>query len=83
MKHRKERIVKDYKYDDVQKAWVTGNGSGLINTCVECGAKLEHNKDYNYLEEWWASYTCPECKRKFKYMPSDMGQSLPILQQYR
>jgi RNase P subunit RPR2 len=70
----------------VRKAFVrpskTGYG-GFPTTCVECGGSLSRNDDYDYNSEWWISYTCDDCGTKFRYMPSDMGQTLPALESYK
>jgi len=58
-------------------------GSGFPTHCPECDSVLESNDDYNYASDWWASFTCTNCKIKIKYMPTDMGQTLPQLVQYK
>ena len=62
------------------KVW---RDSGVFPShCPKCDGRLKLNNDYNYNSDWWASYTCTKCKRKIKFMPSDMGQTLPQLIRY-
>ena len=76
-------MLKKYKTRNWEsKVWKNENGNHLINTCIECGSKLEVNTDFNCASEWTASYTCTKCGSKFAYQPSDMGQSLPWLVRY-
>jgi len=76
------RVVKRYKRPH-DGTWKEGRGNSLINTCIECDEALVSNDDYDYASEWWASYTCTSCGRTYRYMPSDMGQTMPTLEQYK
>ena len=76
---------RDIKQSDVDKAFKLPSETGLWNgptTCVDCDGMLERNDDWDYNSEWWMSRTCTECGQKWRYMPSDMGQSLPSLERY-
>jgi len=57
--------------------------SAFPTTCVECGSRLRKNEDFDYMNEWTISYTCKKCGRKYAYQLSDMGQSVPLLVQYK
>jgi len=72
------------KYDNIEKAFELKikDSYGFPTTCMECGCELERNTDFNYASDWTCSYTCKECKSKFAYQPTDMGQSLPWIEKY-
>ena len=69
-----------------KKAFSLPSETGMWNgptTCVSCGGRLKKNDDWDYMNEWWMSKTCTKCGQKWRYMPSDMGQSLPQLEKYK
>jgi len=72
----------EYNWSKTYKRVFKGPG-GFPSHCPECGGILKVNSDYNYANDWWASYTCMKCNRKIKYMPTDMGQTLPQLIRYK
>jgi len=77
-------MLKKYTYKEMNaKAFVLPSEyGGFPTTCMECGSRLENNKDFDYQKEWTASYTCTKCGAKFAYQPSDMGQSLSWISKY-
>ena len=74
-------MIKEYKWKKVVDKVFKGPGA-FPSHCPECGHELKLNDDYDYMSEWWSSYTCTHCKTKIRYMPTDMGQTLPQLERY-
>jgi len=77
--------MKEYKWSETyKKVFKDGrNSGGFPSHCPECKEPLVPNDDYNYASDWWASYTCTGCSARIKYMPTDMGQTLPQLIKYK
>ena len=75
-------MTKEYKWSEVVAKVFRGSGA-FPNYCPECDKELKENDDYDYASDWWASYTCTGCGVKIKYMPTDMGQTLPQLVRYK
>lgn len=78
-------MIKRYENSEIKKAFILPSNSGyggFPTTCIECGCRLKKNADFDYASEWTISYTCTNCKSKFAYQPSDMGQSLAWIEKY-
>lgn len=77
-------MIKEYKYSEFkEKAFMESSRNiAFPSVCMECGSLLARNGDFNYTDEWTASYTCTKCGSKFAFQPTDMGQSLLWLVKY-
>jgi DNA-directed RNA polymerase subunit RPC12/RpoP len=78
--------MKQYDKELYKKVFTRGDNfvdGGFPIRCPECLGNLNKNGDFNYVNDWTASYTCSKCGIKYAYQPSDMGQSSPLLEQYK
>jgi len=70
----RNNIIKRYEY-------VTAERTFLSKQCPECSGELIHNGYKPGTDGWVSYYRCTKCNKKFQFEPSDMGQTLPSLEQ--
>ena len=67
--------MKDYSYQEIKDIWYKHD----CKKCIECGGENVKYTGSSPHGGWVSYYECEDCKTKYEWSDSDMGQTIPSL----